>query len=518
MIRLLAILIGAALVAAGIAWIADRQGELLFTIDNLEVRTSASVAIGLGILAAFLIGFGSRVMATILGTPGAVGRWTSARRMRRGQEALQRGLVAAAAGDSQSARKEAGKVHALLGSPPLALLLTAQAAQLDGDETGQSGAYRAMLEHPETEFLGLRGLFMQAMRRDDHGEAMKLAARAHELKPRAAWSANALFDLKSANREWSDAKGVLEESARAKLIDPGLLRRRRAVLLAAEALDSEARGDGSHALSTALEALDLSPSLAPAAALAARKLASQGRSWRAQDVIEAAWSQSPHPDLAATYAVIKPEEPADARARRLIGLAHLNRDHFESRILEAEQAVTLMNWAEARRLLAPMATGFASARVCALMAEIEQGERHDATAAHAWLSRAVRAPHDAEWRCSNCSWSSPQWNAVCGSCGAFDSLSWSSPDEETLENMPGAALDARLGMDSAAHVFLHADSDGEDSRDERMALEKPSPRTAPKTEDALDEGGFVVLPRPPDDPGPEGDEFEPASAIRGGGV
>jgi HemY protein len=435
--------------------------------------------------------------------------------MRRGQEALSRGLVAAAAGDSFSARKEAGKVHALLGSPPLALLLTAQAAQLEGDDLGQTSAYRLMLDHPETEFLGLRGLFMQAMRRDDHTEAMKLAARAHELKPRAAWSANALFDLKSANREWSEAKDVLEESARAKLIDSGLLRRRRAVLLTAEALDADARGDGTHALSTALEALELSPSLAPAAALAARKLAAQGRSWRAQDVIEAAWAQSPHPDLAATYAIIKPDEPADARARRLIGLAHLNRDHFESRILEAEQAVNLMNWAEARRLLAPLARGFASARVCALMAEIEQGERHDATAAHAWLSRAVRAPHDAEWRCGNCSWSSPQWNAVCGSCGAFDSLSWASPDEETVENMPGAALDARLGMDSAAHAFLQEDGESDETRMERPALERHQ-KTEP--EEDVEDSGLTVLPRPPDDPGPESDEFEPASAIRGGGV
>lgn len=518
MIRLLAILIGAALVAAGIAWIADRQGELLFTIDSFEVRTSASVAIGLGILAAFLVGFGTRVMATILGTPGALGRWTSARRMRRGQEALSRGLVAAAAGDSQAALKEAARVHALLGSPPLALLLTAQAAQLEGDEDSQANAYRAMLEHDDTEFLGLRGLFMQAMRHNDHPEAMKLAARAHELKPRAAWSANALFDLKSANREWSDAKDVLEESARAKLIDPGLLRRRRAVLLTAEALDAEGRNDGNRALATALEALELSPALAPAAALAARRLAAQGRAWRAQDVIEAAWAQSPHPDLAAAYAVIKPEEPADARARRLIGLAHLNRDHFESRILEAEQAVNLLNWAEARRLLAPLARGFASARVCALMAEIEQGERHDATAAHAWLSRAVRAPHDAEWRCGNCGWSAPQWHAVCGSCGAFDALTWSSPDEETLENMPGAAQDARLGMDSAAHVFLHEESEKEDPREERLTLEKPAPRPATRTAQELEERGFVVLPRPPDDPGPEGDDFEPASAIRGGGV
>ena len=111
--------------------------------------------------------------------------------------------------------------------------------------------------------------------------------------------------------------------------------------------------------SLALAALDLSPALAPAAALAARKLAAEGRVWRAQDVIEAAWAQTPHPDLAAAYAAIKPDETPEERAERLIGLAHLKRDHFESRMLEAEQDVNLSNWSEARRVLAPLA-----ARLC----------------------------------------------------------------------------------------------------------------------------------------------------------
>ena len=367
---------------------------------------------------------------------------------------LSRGLVAAAAGDSAEARRHARKAGSLLGAPPLALLLTAQAAQLDGDERGQMDAYHAMLEHPETEFLGLRGLFMQAMRRDDTQQAMDLAARAHALKPRAAWAANALFDLKSARRQWSDARTVLESAARAKLLDPGLARRRRAVLLTAEALDHEGRGEGELALAAALEALNLSPGLAPAAALAARRLSQAGRVWRAQDIIEAAWVQTPHPDLAGAYVAIKPDEDAETRARRLNGLAQLNRDHFESRMVVAEQAINLSHWPEARRVLAPLAQAFATTRVCALMAEIEQGERHDAATAHSWLSRAVRAPRDADWRCSNCGWNTPDWHAVCANCGAFDTLAWSAPSADSLEMMPGAAHDERLGMDFGASQLL----------------------------------------------------------------
>jgi len=504
--RLLGILIAAILIGFAVAWIAGRQGALLFTIDGYEIAMAAPTAIGLAILSAASVAFLTRIVASVLGTPDALRGWTSARKLRRGQEALSRGLVAAAAGDPAEARRQAAKAQALLGAPPLTLLLTAQAAQLDGDDDEQARAYHKMLDDPDTEFLGLRGLFMLAMRNNDNGQAMEFAARAHGLKPRALWAANALFDLKSARRQWADARQVLEDSARARIIDSGMLRRRRAVLLAAEAQDAENKGDGQKALDLALKALELAPSLVPAAVLAARKLARQGKAWRAQDVVEAAWAQSPHPDLAAAYAVIKPEESADARAQRLIGLAHLNRDHFESRILEAEQNLNIADWAEARRVLQPLARGFASARVCALMAEIEQGQEKNAAAAHAWLARAVRAPHDAQWRCNVCGWTSPEWQPACGHCSGFDTLSWTAPDEETVSTMPGAAGDARLGAD-VTPSSLHQDG--------ALQIEAEPRRPKPVRRIAEPADGFVP-PRPPDDPGTDNLDSEPESQIRGG--
>lgn len=515
--RLFAILLVAALIAFAVAWIANRQGELIYVIDGYEISTSAGGAIALALLFAALVAFLTRIMGVVLGGPGALGRWSSLRRSRRGNDALSRGLVAAAAGDVAEARRQAKKAQGVLGSSPLALLLSAQAAQLEGDDQAQRMSYRAMLAHPETEFLGLRGLFMEAMRRDDTDEAMALAARAHALKPRASWAANALFDLKSARGEWLDAKDVLESAARAKLIDSGVARRRRAVLLTAEALDTEAQ-DSERALALALKALDLSPALAPAAVLAARKLEAEGRAWRAQDVIEAAWAQTPHPDLAAAYAAIKPKEPATERATRLIGLARLKRDHFESRMLEAEQNLNLAKWSEARRVLAPLARGFASARVCALMAEIEQGQRHDAAAAHRWLERAVRAPRDAEWRCGACGWTSPKWQAVCGHCGAFDTLSWAAPVTGMIEIYGGDAFDEDADTEFGAEAI-----EAEPVHEETLQAPKPNAAPAPRPESrrvpkparAKDDSGFVVLPRPPDDPGPGGDDFEPKPPGKG---
>jgi HemY protein len=192
-------------------------------------------------------------------------------------------------------------------------------------------------------------------------------------------------------------------------------------------------------------------------------------------VVEACWTTSPHPDLAEVYAAIKPDETYEQRAARLVGLAHLNREHFESRVLEAEEAVLTKRWNEARRLLAPLTHDAASARVCALMAEIEEGENGDATAAHGWLARAARAARDAEWRCGRCGASQTDWSAVCHACAGFDTLSWSAVGARA-EIVAVAAVPARKPAPAVVKI--------------------PDERTA-----------IMSLPRPPDDPGPGGIEY-----------
>src|SRR6185437_1932378 len=118
---------------------------------------------------------------------------------------------------------------------------------------------------------------------------------------------------KAAHGDWADARKVLDDSARFKLLDAPVLRRRRAVLLAAEALDADRRGESEAALERANDALSLDPGLLPAAILAAKKLAGTGKLWRAQNVIEACWAIAPHPDLAEAYAAMKPDESHEQR-------------------------------------------------------------------------------------------------------------------------------------------------------------------------------------------------------------
>ncbi len=496
--RLLFILIVACLFASAVAWIASREGTLMLTAGNYEVRTGIGVAIFMVLLIVVFLMFLFRLTGVALRTPTRLSEWFRARRSRKGYEALTSGLVAAAAGDAQAARRLAKRAEKMLPGLPLNLLLIAQAAQLEGNEDRQTSSYRDMLKHPDLEFLGLRGLFMQAMRKGKEEEALSVAQRAHALKPKAAWAANALFDLYAARKNWNAARSVLTGSLKGRLVASDVARRREAVLLTAQAVEAEKQGQMDEAQQLALNALALAPLLVPAAALAARQLAQSGRTWRAQDVIEAAWTKSPHPALAASYAAIFSEDDANTRARRLNTLAQLNPDHLESRLVIAEQAIALHRWQEARAALAPLAQGFATARVCLAMAEIAQMERGDIAAAQGWLSRAAKSPRDAQWRCGPCGYVTPDWTAVCPNCGAFDSLVWTTP---TLE---GAAPLANLSTEAPERaepepppVFANRPKDSGSALAERPVYE---PRSARATLPSFGDEPF--LSRPPDDPGP----------------
>jgi HemY protein len=339
-------------------------------------------------------------------------------------------------------------------------------------------------------------LFGLAMRHQDEDQALAHATRAYAVRPKA-WAMDALFNLRVSRREWREAIALIVQAAQSKTLTADVARRRRAVLLAAQAVEAEHAGDAA-AQAYALEALALAPNLTPAALIAVRHLTAQGRAWKAQDIIEAAWTQAPHRDLAQAYAAVRPDDDREARANRLISLAKLNPGHRESRVLLAEQLIALRRWDEARMVLAHLADDLSSDRVCNLMAVSAVGEQ-DVLTAQLWRSRATRAGRMADWRCLHCGAVAPEWAPVCPQCGTFDSLNWSATQTPRLGQGTRAiptSLQALVPMPAASQpgsVTLDASSR---SRANRSAYKKDE--TPPR---------FLG---PPDDPGPGGqaDIFE----------
>lgn len=437
MLRLVLFLVAVVASATGLSWLADRPGNLVLNWEGYEIETSVFRAV---VLFAFLTGlaiFAWSVARQIWTTPASVGRYFNRRRQERGLDALSSGMIAIGAGDKKLALKYAGEARKTLPNEPLTHLLRAQAAQLSGDRATSRRIFEAMLASPDTEQLGLRGLFLEAQREREHEAASQFAARALELNPKLTWPFESLFELQCKASDWAGALKSLATGYKNGQIEKADWERRRAVLLTAQALAVE-ESNGQKALDLALEAHNLAPDLVPAAAAAGRQLASRGSTPKAAKVIERAWKQSPHPDLAVVYAFARPGDSPRDRLDRIKRLARTTPNSSEGPIAIANAAVDARNWADARAALAPLLEHQLSPRVCTLMARIEGGERQNAGAVREWLARAVTAPRDPAWTADGMV--SDSWAPISPVTGALDAFQWKVP----LEATPGTELPAAL--------------------------------------------------------------------------
>lgn len=164
MLRLVLFLLAVSVIAFGLSWLADRPGNLIVQWQGYELETSVFRAI---VILAVLLGLAIvlwSVLRQIWNSPAAVGRFLNRRREKRGLEALSSGMIAIGAGDKALATRYAIQARKSLPNEPLTHLLRAQAAQLSGDRVTARRIFEAMLASPDTEQLGLRGLFLEAER------------------------------------------------------------------------------------------------------------------------------------------------------------------------------------------------------------------------------------------------------------------------------------------------------------------------------------------------------------------
>jgi HemY protein len=188
--------------------------------------------------------------------------------------------------------------------------------------------------------------------------------------------------------------------------------------------------------------LKIDPGLTPAAATAAFLLTHGGRQRKAARIIETAWRLAPHPDLAEAYLGLRPNLSQAERLKQVAKLAALLPEHEESAVALGQAYLAAREFAKARAALAPLANGRPTARVCVLMAEIEEAENGMTGLAREWLARAAHAPRDPAWIADGVI--SSQWAPVAPESGRVGGFVWEHPPE-LLGAAPGSAsLPARV--------------------------------------------------------------------------
>ncbi|MFY0692961.1 MAG: heme biosynthesis protein HemY [Paracoccaceae bacterium] len=429
----------------GISTLLETSGGVQISVMETEFTLSPLMAIvALGVLlfgfwvALKVIGLLVAVFHFLNGDETAVSRYFDRNRERKGFEALADGLMALASGEGRTAMTKAAKADKYLNRPELTDLITAQAAEIAGDTRKAEEVYKRLLTDERTRFVGVRGIMKQKLAQGDTDTALKLAEKAFALKPKHEDTQDVLLRLQAGAQNWTDARNTLGAKLRYGALPKDVYRRRDAVLALSEATDILADGKSIEARESAIEANKLSPDLVPAAAMAARSYIEAGKHRYATRVLKKAWEASPHPDLAAAFAEIAPDEKPAERIKRFATLTKLTPDHPEAKMLLAELNIAAEDFPAARRALGDLAETAPSARTYAILAAVERGEGADDAVVRGWLAKALTAPRGPQWVCDNCKSVHPNWAPVCSKCEAFDTLAWKeAPDSEL--NLPAGA-------------------------------------------------------------------------------
>jgi len=146
MIRTTFFIAAAALVVAGALWLAGRSGDVTLSGDGWQMGVPLPVFIFGVLIVAVIAALIYRFWRSVRRAPAATRAYVQRRDREKGYKALTQGMVAVAAGDAQEAARQAKRATSLLAEPPLTMLLSAQAAQLNGDENAANRYFTAMLD------------------------------------------------------------------------------------------------------------------------------------------------------------------------------------------------------------------------------------------------------------------------------------------------------------------------------------------------------------------------------------
>jgi HemY protein len=425
MMRFFGFIFQIAILAAVAIWLADRPGTARIVWHDTVIETSAAflALCVLGIAFVFYLLF--RIWHLLRHGPA---NWRLRRKldkMHKGQDQLTKGLIAIAAGNAPEAGRLAIAARKSIGNSIMPQWLQAQAAQLAGDHHTARALFRGLAADDQAAVLGYRGLITEAKRAGKWDEIDRLIGELHHKKPATPWLS--LMRMESAARrgQWDEAEQSLAYAASARLLDSASGRRTRAALRVAASREALMKGNSDKALQAAEQAAKQAPDWLPALINLVSTLAALKHNRAAHRVLERAWKNQPHPQLASVLRQTA-SKPLEAY-KQTQHLCRGNENAPESRIALAEAALSADIWGEARRhLLAAVNGGVATQGVYKMLARAERRERGDERAAAAWLTKASEAVPDPAWLCRTCGGTHDEWQPVCVHCGSFDSLDWQS--------------------------------------------------------------------------------------------
>jgi HemY protein len=400
-------------------YLSEHPGKVVINWQNYRIETSVGALILL-LLIVLAIGMAvSRLVRDLLRLPERWRGYRAAQTSKKGRKALVSGLVAVASGDAVLAERLARQSEATIVDPVLSHLLTAEAMILAGDNDAAESQFELLLGRDDTRVIGHRGLIEVALAKGDWLKALARARRARSAMPRSLWLLGLLIDLSVRAGDWDEARQILEQAVRARVLSGDEARRRQLALYTGLGLRAEQVGDSKAALALAEKALSEDAGFIPAALLAARLNIQAERAKTAERIVERAWQAHPHVDLAEAWRTLTPTMDPVQRLAWMDRLRQTQPGQRAGRLAYAEVAIEGRQWTLARGELETLLAEQPSAAVYQALARLEQAEKADLNGALQWYRTALASAHEKPYLCQACGCGQTIWQAICPDCEAF---------------------------------------------------------------------------------------------------
>ncbi len=427
MFRLLSFLLFLIIIATLCTWLLKNDGSVVVEWFGYRIQTSTSFAIlSASVMLLFMVAL-SQFSIWILGTPRRYKRKQQEKKRLSGFAALTRGLAAIAAGDSKNALKFSKKAQNYLGTNSLTNILSAQSAQLSGDNKKATEHYNALMADKETEIIAIKGLLIQAYKDNDVSKAIFLAQKALSVNPDTPWAILSLVELYKSSGQWFEASQIIRKALKNNLIGDVTGNRTLAVIELINARNNLEVANYSLAEDNITKSLEYLPDFVPAILTKAKFFSLSNNIPKALKLLSSNWKRTSHPDILNYYLELLANEPVDKLIAKLNKLLSIHPHNQAAHLIAARIFLKINDLGNARDHIDTALSINKTKNACLLMAEVQRQLNSDSDTITSWLTVAETAEKDQCWHCTSCHSNYSEWNSNCNNCNAFDSLVFGYP-------------------------------------------------------------------------------------------
>jgi HemY protein len=279
------------------AAILNLGGQVMVDYQSYKLTLNFGVFALLILLSLWIVSFITKMMERLRILPMRFRHYREIRSYQKGLSSLAFGLAGIAAGNIKQAEKQILKLTKYLKNKDEGLVpfMRGMIANYHHNEPALRQSCHGMMAHKATSFIGLKGLIIAAMKRNDNRYALILAEKTHDNHGAQPWLIETLYDLYILNGKFNKALQLTDKYKQIKNLSSQELNDIKANLYAASGDINKAYKLAPHNLNIALKQLDT-------------HLASGKYRRKSLKKIEKLWAENPHPDLMDNYIALAPKK------------------------------------------------------------------------------------------------------------------------------------------------------------------------------------------------------------------